>query len=169
MIRTLEERDAAAFREVRLRALREEPEAYGSSYAEQVDRPLSYFEERVRPTDLRVTFGAFDGDTLLGTVTLTQESGAKDQHKGVITAMYVTPEARGRGLGRALLLAAIERARATPGVEQAHLGVVTTNTAARALYASVGFEAYGTEPHALKLGDGDYLDEELMVLWLNRM
>jgi ribosomal protein S18 acetylase RimI-like enzyme len=163
----LEEGDAAAFRTVRLRALREDPDAYGSSYAEQVDRPLSYFEERVRSTDLRVTFGAFAGETLIGTVTFTRESGAKDRHKGVITTMYVAPEGRGQGLGRALLLAAIERARATPGVEQVHLGVVTTNTVARALYASVGFSTYGTEPHALKNGDGEYVDEDLMVLWLN--
>lgn len=167
MIRPLDERDAARFRTVRLRALREEPEAFGSSYAEQVDRPLAYFEERLRPTAERVTLGAFDGDILVGTVTFTRETGAKDQHKGVITTMYVTPEARGRGLGRALLLAAIEQARATPGVEQVHLGVVSRMAAARALYASLGFIAYGMEPHALKLGDGDYLDEELMVLWLN--
>jgi ribosomal protein S18 acetylase RimI-like enzyme len=82
--------------------------------------------------------------------------------------MYVTPEARGQAVGRALLLAAIERARAMPGVEQIHLGVVTSNVAARALYASAGFVTYGTEPHALKLGEGEYLDEELMVLWLNQ-
>ncbi|MGH2484533.1 MAG: GNAT family N-acetyltransferase [Ktedonobacterales bacterium] len=167
VIRQLDVRDAEGFRTVRLRALREEPEAFGSSYAEQVGRPPSYFEERLRPTEQRVTLGAFDGDALIGTVTITQESGAKDRHKGVITTMYVAPEVRGRGVGRALLLAAIERARAMPGVEQIHLGVVARMTAARALYRSQGFVVYGTEPHALKLGNGDYLDEELMVLWLN--
>lgn len=168
VIRPLDERDAALFRTVRLRALREEPDAYGSSYDEQKDRPLAAFEERLRPTDERVTLGAFEGETLVGTITFTRDTGAKDRHKGVITTMYVAPEARGRGVGRALLLAAIARARAMPGVEQIHLGVVTTNTAARALYASVGFSTYGTEPHALKNGDGEYVDEELMVLWLNQ-
>lgn len=57
--------------------------------------------------------------------------------------MYVAHEARGRGVGRALLLAAIERARALSGVEQIHLAVTTHNSAARALYVSVGFVAYG--------------------------
>jgi ribosomal protein S18 acetylase RimI-like enzyme len=168
VIRQLDERDAALFRTVRLRALREEPTAFGSSYEEQNDRPLAAFEERLRPTDERVTLGAFEGETLIGTITFTRETGAKDRHKGVITTMYVAPEARGQAVGRALLLAAIERARAMPGVEQIHLGVVTSNVAARALYTSAGFVTYGTEPHALKLGEGEYLDEELMVLWLNQ-
>ena len=64
-----------------------------------------------------------------------------------------------------LLEAAIARARETPGVEQLILAVVTVNTPARNLYLSLGFEPYGREPLALKLGDR-YLDEELMVLFL---
>ena len=166
VIRQLEESDAERYRTVRLRALREEPEAFGSSYEEQVNRQLSFFEDRICPTERRVTLGAFDGETLVGMVTFMRESGMKDQHKGMIIGMYVAPEARGKGLGRALLLAAIERARAMADVEQIHLGVVTRNTAARALYRSVGFAVYGTEPHALKLGN-EYLDEDMMVLWLN--
>ena len=168
VIRQLEVSDAERYRAVRLRALREEPDAFGSSYEEQVERPLSFFEDRIRPTERRVTLGAFDGDALVGMVTFMRESGTKDEHKGNIIGMYITPEARGKGLGRALLLAAIERARRMPGVEQIHLGVVTRNTAARALYLSVGFVVYGTEPHALKLPDGHYLDEDMMILWLTR-
>lgn len=167
-IRPLEVSDAQHYRTVRLRALREEPAAFGSSYEEQVDSPLSFFEDRIRPTERRITLGAFDGEALVGMVTFLRESGLKDQHKGAIIGMYVAPEARGRGVGRALLLAAIDRARAMPGLEQIQLGVVTRNTAARALYLSLGFVVYGTEPHALKLPDGDYLDEDMMVLWLNR-
>ena len=80
--------------------------------------------------------------------------------------MYVAPEARGRALGRALMVEALARAAVLPGIEQVHLGVVTTNTAARALYLSLGFTIYGTERHALKLGDR-YVDEELMALALD--
>ncbi len=165
MIRVLEESDGESYRTLRLRALREEPEAFGSSYEEQADLPLAWFVERIRETASRVALGAFDGDALIGTVIFTRETGLKDRHKGVITGMYVAPEGRGRGVGRALLLSAVERARAQPGVEQIHLSVVTGNVAARALYAAVGFVVYGTEPRALKLG-GEYLDEDLMVLWL---
>lgn len=165
MIRTLEERDAERYRAVRLRALREEPDAFGSSYEEQVDSPLAWFVERIRATEARFTLGAFDGETLVGSIIFMRETGMKMRHRGVITGMYVAPEGRGRGIGRALLLGAIERARAQVGLEQIHLAVVTRKSAARALYASAGFAVYGTEPRALKVGD-DYLDEDLMVLRL---
>ncbi|HEX8032964.1 MAG TPA: GNAT family N-acetyltransferase [Ktedonobacterales bacterium] len=167
MIRTLEERDAERYHRLRLRALREEPEAFGSSYEEQAELPLAWFVERIRETETRFTLGAFDGETLVGSVMFTRETGVKERHRGIVTGMYVAPEARGHGAGRALLAAAIERGRALAGVEQIHLAVTTRNLAARALYVSVGFVVYGTEPHALKLGD-EYLDEELMVLWLRR-
>lgn len=165
MIRVLEEHDGERYRALRLRALREEPEAFGSAYEEQAERSLAAFVERICETATHFTLGAFDGEELIGTVAFTREAGVKMRHKGVITAMYVAPERRGRGVGRALLLSAIERARAQPGMEQIHLAVVTRNVAARALYMALGFAVYGTEPNALKLG-GEYLDEDLMVLLL---
>ncbi|MCW1928107.1 GNAT family N-acetyltransferase [Bhargavaea beijingensis] len=43
------------------------------------------------------------------------------------------------------------------------MAVVSDNGPAKKLYTSLGFENYGTEPHALKVG-GKYYDEDLMVL-----
>jgi hypothetical protein len=45
--------------------------------------------------------------------------------------------------------------------------VVVGQWAASTLYASLGFESFGREPHALKVG-GDYLEEDYMVLRLAR-
>jgi ribosomal protein S18 acetylase RimI-like enzyme len=52
--------------------------------------------------------------------------------------LYVKPELRGNGLGRALLEAAMEAAR-TEGAEQMELGTSEDDVAARALYESAGF------------------------------
>jgi ribosomal protein S18 acetylase RimI-like enzyme len=56
--------------------------------------------------------------------------------------LYVEDEARGAGLGRALVTAAFERAAAR-GCRRIELDVNETNTAALAFYESVGFS---TEP-----------------------
>jgi ribosomal protein S18 acetylase RimI-like enzyme len=55
-----------------------------------------------------------------------------------LAELYVVPERRGRGLGRALMLAAIELARRT-GADHMDLGTSEDDVAARALYESLGF------------------------------
>jgi ribosomal protein S18 acetylase RimI-like enzyme len=55
-----------------------------------------------------------------------------------LAELYVVPESRGRGLGRALLEAAIEAARAR-GSDHMDLGTSEDDVAARSLYESLGF------------------------------
>jgi ribosomal protein S18 acetylase RimI-like enzyme len=54
-------------------------------------------------------------------------------------------------------------ARQDLSLEQILLSVATSQKAACQLYRSIGFEAYGTEPNALKVGSA-YVDEEHMIL-----
>ena len=79
--------------------------------------------------------------------------------------MYVASRARGKGTGRALLETLIARVRDVAGLEQLLIDVSVPQTAARALYAALGFRTYGVEPRAL-LVDGTYVDEEHMILVL---
>jgi RimJ/RimL family protein N-acetyltransferase len=78
--------------------------------------------------------------------------------------MFVQPEARGAGVGKALVTRVIQYAGGL--VEQIHLTVVASNSAAVRLYTSAGFKQYGLEPRALKVG-GEYYDEVLMALSLS--
>ena len=57
----------------------------------------------------------------------------------------------------------LERAKQDPSLEQIMLAVATCQDAARQLYRDFGFETYGTEPRALKVGSR-YIDEEHMLL-----
>ncbi len=166
LIRLLTEDDTEALWNLRLRALQDNPEAFGSTYEETLQRGKESFRQRLRQPHAETFFiGAFEEESLMGMVGFFRESGTKDQHKGYIISMYTAPEQRGRGIGKALLAEAIAQARKIPGVDQLLLAVVTTNTAARQLYRSLGFEVYGLEPRALKYGD-QYWDEELMILRL---
>jgi ribosomal protein S18 acetylase RimI-like enzyme len=170
IIRMLTEANAQVYRDIRLRMLKEVPAAYTASYEEFSQRPLASTIERLRNENNQpdnFILGAFEGEQLLGTVGLWRETGAKTRHKASIWGMYVAAEARGRGIGKALLHEAIARARALPDLDCLHLGVVVTQKAARQLYMSSGFVVYGREPRAVKIGD-EYLDEELMTLDLRR-
>jgi ribosomal protein S18 acetylase RimI-like enzyme len=85
------------------------------------------------------------------------------RHKGSLWGMYVAPEGRGKGLGRKLVQEAILRASSLNELKQLILAVAIKNTAARALYLSLGFKSYGMEPASLKVSD-EYLDDDMMIL-----
>lgn len=161
----LGESDVLLYKEIRLRALKNDPESFGSTYEQEVNRPLKEFAERIQHSKDKFTLGCFDDSNLLvGIVNFVRESRLKTAHKGNIYGMYIEPEYRGRGLGKSLLLALIERAtRECAGLEQIHLAVVSNNLPAKRLYISLGFEIYGVEPNALKF-EGHSLDEDLMIL-----
>jgi ribosomal protein S18 acetylase RimI-like enzyme len=163
-VRVLSESDADDFWALRLRALREEPDSFGSAYEEAVDTPLPDVAKRLRSSDDSFVLGAF-APQLAAIIGCHRREGGKLRHKATIWGMYVAPEHRGLGLGRALLLSAIARASDLPGLELLLLQVATTNQAARALYESAGFNSYAMERRALKVGSR-YLDEDLMALEL---
>jgi ribosomal protein S18 acetylase RimI-like enzyme len=165
-IRILTADDAEEYRALRLRALREEPEAFGSSWEEENARPLEQTIVRLVADGMTAFGGYDDAGRQAGMVRLRVQDGVKAEHKADILGMYVAPEVRGRGLGKMLLDAAISQARATPGIEQLMLAVNTSNTPARNLYLAMGFEPFGREPRALKIGDR-YFDEDYMALILD--
>ena len=165
-IRKLTEDDLEALWTLRLRALKDNPEAFGSTYEETLARGNEWMRERLRAKeDEKFYLGAFERESLVGMVVYNRGEGKKNRHKGYVIAMFVAPESRGLGAGKALMQELIARARQIEGVEQLLLAVVTTNQAAYRLYRSLGFEVYGTEPRALKSGV-QYWDEYLMVLKL---
>jgi ribosomal protein S18 acetylase RimI-like enzyme len=166
-IRQLTTEDASAYQALRLRALQESPTAFSSSYSDEMDRSPSEIAARVAPAPdgSLCVFGAFAGDRLAGMLAFIRPRRAKLRHATEFAGMYVAPEFRRRGLGGALLDAALAHARSLPGVRQVKLAVNAANLAARSLYQSRGFTCFGVEPEALCV-DGRYYDEELYVLRL---
>jgi RimJ/RimL family protein N-acetyltransferase len=149
-IRRLEISDAPVYRELRLRGLREHPDAFTSSFEEENVRSAAETEKRLSPTSDTVMWGAFVEGTLAGVVGMTRETRLKNRHKATLVAMYVAPEYGGQGLGLALVQTVIQAAK-TAQVELLVLTVTDTNRQAAALYARAGFASFGVEPDAIRV------------------
>jgi ribosomal protein S18 acetylase RimI-like enzyme len=156
-IRRLASADAGLYRDIRLHALRSNPEAFGATFETENARPLAWFAERLEKFHI---FGALADSALSGVAGFFIQEGLKQVHKGSLWGMYVRPGARQVGIGRRLAETVIELARQQ--VELIQLKVVSDNQEARRLYASLGFVEYGVEKNGLKYG-GRYYDEILMA------
>ena len=129
--------EALRLRHIRLRALADAPDAFGSTYADVSAHPLDMWRQQLQEI---VTFVAVHDGEDVGIVRC-----ASDEHQhdtAWLLSMWVAPEARGQGVGNALIDAVIAYARAR-GAIRLLLDVGDQNQQAIALYARKGFKPNG--------------------------
>jgi ribosomal protein S18 acetylase RimI-like enzyme len=129
--------DVEPLRELRLRALREDPEAFAETYEEAGDRPLEDWASWMADP-ARVVVVAIDGERWVGMVA-NRRLGADSTW---LTALWVDPGARGAGIGARLIEAAAGWAH-EQGAAAVELSVTTNNEAAATLYTRAGFAETG--------------------------
>jgi ribosomal protein S18 acetylase RimI-like enzyme len=136
-IRRVRNDDWRALRDARIAALADAPDAFGTTHAEALERPDTWWTEWCAVSagsDTQAMVLAWDGATPLGMAGAYRD----DDDRWNVISMWVDPTARGRGIGRALLERVVGFAR-EHGAEQIVLGVTDGNDAARALYETYGF------------------------------
>ncbi len=117
-IRLLTLIDAAAYQTVRLRSLREHPEAFGAAWEEERSRSTEEVAAQLRDNPPNTcTLGAFMDHVLVGIVGLHRFGRPKLRHKAMVGGMYVVPEAPGNNIGGALLDTTLAHARMMVGVQ----------------------------------------------------
>ncbi|WP_419880768.1 N-acetyltransferase family protein [Peribacillus sp. B-H-3] len=163
-IRLLNQSDAEEYKKIRLEALKDSPEAFSSSYEEEKSNSIEHYQNRIESYEAMI-FGAYENGELTGIVSLVKESKIKLRHRANIYGMYVSKEKRKKGLGRELMKKTISKAKELKDIEQIHLSVTKKNEPAKRLYESLGFEVFGIDKNALKIGEA-YFDEDHMVLFL---
>ena len=147
--------DAPRYRELMLHAYEAAADAFTSTPEQRAAEPESWWIKRIAdPSGLSLAFGAFEGNELVGTVTVEFSAKSKTKHKAHVIGMFVSASARGLGAGKALLGAALEAARARSGILVVTLTVTEGNAPAIQLYESCGFKSFGVEPMAIATPSG---------------
>ncbi|MGK3208310.1 N-acetyltransferase family protein [Amycolatopsis sp. MEPSY49] len=107
---------------------------------------------------------AVDGERVTGTANMYANRPGPGSHVASGSLM-VAKEARGTGVGRALVTDLVAWARRSGFAAIQFNAVVEVNTAAIRLYESLGFVTLGTAPGAFR--HPDHGDVGLRILWLD--
>ena len=168
LIRRLMKSDGRIFWHLRLLALQSEPVGFAESTAEHEAVGVAGTEARIEAGNHEnFVMGAFEAGQLIGTAGFYREQKAKRRQIGWIWGVFVHPEHRKKGIGRALIGSVVDQARTIEGIVAIHITAAVTQTAARKMYADLGFRLVGTVPGALFV-NGQYYDEEMMSLDLRK-
>lgn len=151
-LRLVREDEADRLREIRLACLAADPDAFTSTRADEEARPEGWWTRWATRSATGVDQATFvvtdDRDGWHGLALVR----ADDEHPGeaVINSMWVAPDARGNGCGRALCDACIAWA-AERGFSAVNLCVMLGNDAALQLYQAAGFSEESRSPQTLSM------------------
>lgn len=137
------------FKAVRLRALKEDPHAFGATYAKESQLPDSDWIRRVERMNghIGVGFLAIDKDDGTACGIAGSFLDQKDPSRAELISMWTAPTHRKRGVGRLLVNEVISWARGR-GARVLLLMVVGNNDPAIRFYERLGFTRTGrTQPY----------------------
>ncbi|WP_397603917.1 GNAT family N-acetyltransferase [Sphingorhabdus sp.] len=148
--------DTSRFLELREISLTQESDNFRTSALDNSSLGFDYWQDRIE----RDHVAAVEVDGVLKALGgLSRVVGEKMDHKGLIWGMYVHPDLRGSGAADLIMDALI--ATAQEHLRQLILTLAADNASAQRFYQRHGFALYGTEPDAIRRGDG-FVGEALM-------
>lgn len=162
-IRPIAAQEWQKYRDVRLRALKDAPDAFGSTWEREVLLSDENWSARIAAATKsrnNQAFFAVNGEQVHGLIWAQISEQPSDIAS--LYQMWVDPAARGLGIGRLLLTKALAWAR-NNGARHVQLGVTVADSPALKLYTSQGFLAAGaTEP--LREGSGHMVQKMVLEL-----
>ncbi len=167
-IRPVTIEDLVKFRDLRLESLKNEPYAFLVTYDDELQVTEEKWRERIDNSvkgDNGVMVVAETEGNLVGLVGITYGRHPKIKHSAHIWGTYVTPDFRGKGIGRRLMEKVIEIAKANSSVKKIKIEVVAEQESAAKLYEKMGFIHIGTAKDELFV-DGTYFDIYIMEMYI---
>jgi len=151
------------YRALRLEALQKEPQAFGSSYEDQKNAPdadwQTWLNNYIEGERNWMVFAAIN-NKLVGMLGAFQTDQDVEAQIAQLIAVYVTKDARGKGVSKLLMKRLLDKIIRDTPVKKLKLAVNIDQTAAVELYKSFGFEVVGKEN--MTLGDRKTHEEYLM-------
>ena len=166
-IRILDFGDAEAFKNIRIGSLVDDPLSWLSSLEEEKDLPPYAFSNKLKfaiAPPIFGYYGYFEDGKLQAYAQLSNSFWNKKKHIINLYDVCVSKEVRRKSVGTKLMKYIIDKAKKTPGIEQIHLWVTSTNKGAITFYESLGFKMAASTKNTVKENDGNYQDEILYTL-----
>ena len=153
-------KDWRDYKKIRLDALMNNPESFGSSYREELNKDDKKWKERFKDTN-RTVFIAFNHKLPIGVALVSYESAERFKHLAHIYSMYIKKEFRGKGISNLLIKSIMLSLKRRKNIKKIKLNVVKQQVPAINLYKKFGFKIVGELKKEMKIKNR-YYDEYLM-------
>ncbi len=160
--------DWKKYRQIKLEALREEPEAFATGPSELENQSDEYWKLDLLRTNTGkglIYVAEYDGE-YIGMCSAFWGDKQKQRHQAMILWVYLRKDFRGRGISRKLMENLLQELKSRPNIIKAYLTVMEKQIPAINLYKSFGFKHVGTLSKSLKVGN-EYLDEYTLEIFFN--
>lgn len=161
-ISTLSIADWSLYKELRLKALRQDSIAFLDSFEEALDKVDDYWMRHLNASEEdSITLFARASNKLVGMIAILFNTKVKTKHVAEIVGMYVDPKHRGKGIGIKLMQEIENKVREREDIKKIKLEVVETQEAAINLYKKQGFKVVGKLQNEF-FEKGKYYDNLIM-------
>lgn len=150
------------FKNIRLEALKTEPQAFGDNYDFLLKKDDIYWQKNLN-NKWQVWYGVYDTDLLVGIGSIKFARAIKFNHIAHLSGIFVKNDWRGKGIGKLLFKTRIDQAFERSGIVKLKLIVNKSQINAIGLYQSFGFQIVGDLKKEFKL-ENSYFDAYLMEL-----
>jgi ribosomal protein S18 acetylase RimI-like enzyme len=147
--------DWKLYKDIRLEALENVPQAFGQSYTDAANQPDSHWQDILSQENRFFVLTEENGIvvSVAGTKQITDDTW-------FVIAVYTRPAFRGKGIAKETIQEVLNELQKR-GIKKAELSVNVDQEAAIALYKGLGFSITRTAADQ-KMGDGSLHDEYVM-------